>query len=302
MEEIKTNEMRYGISALSMEYKEQATNDELLLDPNTGKPYYKREDDGQIVSFDDLSYSQSELPMAISTALINQSLDVNTVPTDFVAYNTIDVASKVDLFKTEVTELSLDTEFINSSTEAIMYVRVYGDVQTNAIMSYLDEAYNKKMAELPEDERTSLVEVTLSITSGESTTDVTVNCKFNTLIAIPLNSYGEDTYKVKIKSIKSNISEEVFNELASDKQEIIKSFNNGNEKLEITNIDVVSYISDTNQTQLYDTNGVKLKYILPMTVVTNATSTLTPSEGDISTDNVSEEEISDSLLDTLKTI
>ena len=101
MAEKNSDEMRYGISALSMEYREEATNDEILLDPQTGKPYYKREEDGQIVSFDDLSYSQNELPLAMNTAIMNQSLSVTTTSTDFVVYNTIDVAGKIDLFNNE---------------------------------------------------------------------------------------------------------------------------------------------------------------------------------------------------------
>ena len=63
------NEMRYGISALGLSHKEYAENDELLVEQSSGKMFYKRESDNQIVSFDNEKYSQETLPVAMNTAI-----------------------------------------------------------------------------------------------------------------------------------------------------------------------------------------------------------------------------------------
>ena len=43
--------IRYGISALNAKNHINAVNDELLVEHSSGEMFYKREDDGQIVSY-----------------------------------------------------------------------------------------------------------------------------------------------------------------------------------------------------------------------------------------------------------
>ena len=93
-------ELRYGISALGLEYREQAENDELLVDIPTGKMHYKRSD-GQIVTSDNCTYPTEMLGIAMKSAAKNAGKHIIANENHFVAYHTIDISQKTDLLSDE---------------------------------------------------------------------------------------------------------------------------------------------------------------------------------------------------------
>lgn len=267
------NEMRYGISALGLSHKEYAENDELLVEQSSGKMFYKRESDNQIVSFDNEKYSQETLPVAMNTAIELAKTYIKTNVNNFVTYHTIDISEKTDLLDDSEVNLSIGTKFNVSKDEGAFYIRIHGDTLTNTIMSYLEKSYptcNESM------------EIVFSIeeTSTGTVQEVVVYTKYNllTLVKIP-EVVDAVSYEVSVVSVRSMIAKSSYTAQSESIKNLLVALNNGNTKFESTTIDIVSYVSDISSSTIYNTDdNVKLELMLPSTLI-DTISISSKSEG-----------------------
>lgn len=268
-----TNEMRYGISALGLNYKEYAENDELLVDPISGQMLYKREIDGQIVSYDNATYTQESIATAINVAQTLENEFVKTNPNNFIAYHTINIGGKTDLLDTQAVDLSMVSNFSVSKDEASFYVRIHGNTLTNTIMSYLEKTYN-------EDAKSIKLVFSVKETSTGSTQEIIVETYYNLLthVKIPVVENAM-SYEVSLASLTSVIASESFLSQDESVKNLLISLNNGNTKFESTEIDMISYVDDITKSVIYNTSdNVKLELILPNKLI-DSMSASTNSEG-----------------------
>ena len=80
------NTLGFGISALGLENRQYAANDELLVDRHDGKMYYKRSD-GIILS-EIKDYTRDDLA---SSLLLKYYTELDNIIGDFIVYHTINI-------------------------------------------------------------------------------------------------------------------------------------------------------------------------------------------------------------------
>ena len=258
------NKMRYGISALDVKYKENALEDELLVDGYNGKMLYKRLSDGQIVTWDNTEYTKEELANRVSKAMIASNITVNTNKNDYVIYKTINISEKTDIQNVNVIDLGIDSRFIVSRDESVFFIRVYGNNTTNAITSFL-ENYNKSKNENVEKMVTITFDVSDSI-NDEIVETISATLNFNELSSISLTDITtiENDYVVKVKTVKFSNVDTLINSLDESLLNSLYELNYGNTKFELSSIDFVYYSNDITLPSIYTDDQSKLKYIIPI--------------------------------------
>lgn len=257
-------DLRYGISALDIAYKEHAVNDELLVDGLNGQMLYKRSSDGQIVTFSS-AYDKDDLINAVA-AVFKEVDEVPTLSTDFIVYNTISGAGKLDILASG-SQIIGENVFISDKPNSGFFVRISGGPTTNAIAAYLKSKYISEHV----DNTYSAVTMTFEIVEMgvNITKTITVNGDFDKLIFVPLcenfvPTTGCTGYKISLKTITFPLLKESYNALNSNEVKLVKDLNNNNHKLEASMVDILYYVTDCTNAAIYDTDtNIKLNYIVP---------------------------------------
>ena len=269
--------LRYGISALDLLYREHALNDELMVDGSNGKMHYKRENDGQIVSYETNEYNNQTLVNDIQYAVNKNNTDIPTSDDDFIVYNSIDITGKNDALDHAEIVLEKVEEYRVSKTESAFFVRIRGNRVTNTCMNFVESYYNDVN---PTNEIPSVL-FTFNVTeegTGKNI-DITVKANFNELVLVKLTKSSDSVtgFKIKLKSFTFSLLKSAYNNLKSDTKTLLKSLNYGNEKFEASAIDIVTYTDDISNPKLYNSEAKsKLELIVP---VKNAKLTYLDSEG-----------------------
>lgn len=247
--------IRYGISALSTKNHTDASNDELLVEQSSGEMFYKREDDGQIVSYNANDYSNRELQDVISASIALNPIhfDIN----DYMIYHVIDISGTNHMLDTSPIIFDNPYNFPVSKKEAICFFRVHGTNRTNALVSILESRLtgNKNTMRV-----TICVTDTLSENPSTESNMHIIECNFNKLTAIYLNEFiSADSlvgdYQVSIHSIEFINLFDSYNLLTEGEKNAFNEFNMHNNKLEAAKIDFVSFMETTNQILPYADNG-----------------------------------------------
>lgn len=249
-------DLRYGISALDMSNVSNAINDELLVQGVNGKIFYKREEDGQVVSYDSIEYNKESLIYAITTALAIEKVAVTLSGNDFVTYNTIDISGKTNILEDSSYALSLNRNFHTLSEKSGFLLRVRGNSVTNAALSFL-ELYAHEQS-INDSKFLVTIDITEESEDGSvlnQYTDV-IELTYNTLKYVALSKKNADCVRfgVKLVSIIHPTSKESFNSLPEDRKTEILNLTNNNPKLESDFVDIISFCDKTSDVIIYDAN------------------------------------------------
>lgn len=281
-----TDSVRYGTSALDIQYKEHALKDELLVQTSDGRIFYKRDGDGQIVTASNGDYNEDTLFNAIRA--VNPSfLTNNKIRDEYVIYNTIDISKKMSLLETNKVNFNFkeSTNFRLSKNTDGFFIRIRGNDSTNSIVNILEKSYTP--TDDSDDDKFITLELSLSYSESSSSDDqsssngpiiivrplpityeisLPIKLKFNELTYVQNPLVNDYTSLIRIKSVtfKNDDTEVSYNSLydqMTDKNKtIIGDLNYNNSKLEPTCIDIVS-CSDTI-TDLYCDETDKVKTVL----------------------------------------
>ena len=252
--------IRYGVSALDMKYRDDAQPDELLVRSKNGQMFYKR-DDGQIVTTGN-DYTKETL----YRDLFNGKPLGKYLDSDYIVYNLIDIAGMTKMSLSSAQSIALGVGFPISKNEDGFYVRIRGNDITNAAISFIRNAYLSRNSSEEYD-----VELTVAITTGATTKTSTIQCNFNELTLIE-NEVAENSI-LEIKSIKYPLISTAISSLTNSQLESVKELNYGNEDFEAAFIDLVTFSSDLYQTTLHNTeDNVRLGFVLPITDYTEFTT------------------------------
>lgn len=255
---LNESELRYGISALDIKYKEYADNDELLVNGKNGAMLYKRPD-GQIVT-PSTPYGRDELITAINKIFTtNQEVEVSGA--DYLVYNTIVVNEKMSIISSEKQEIAGDITITSDKLVSGIFVRIRGNSETNAVASYLSSQATSNSLEV-----SYLFEIT-ELGTG-NVRNLTIGSKFDTLaygeLYVSEISEGCTGYQVKLKSVSFPLFNEVYSSLDETTKSKLSELNQGNTKFEPSEIDLIYYTSDSKNSAIYsETDNLKLNYVIP---------------------------------------
>ena len=237
-------QLRYGISALDLKYKEYSVKDELLVNGHDGKMFYKRESDGQIVTSDNLEYNKDELISAINDTLSSNE-KIPVLPTDYIVYNTIDIAEKNSILSSGISELNLTHSFPIQKVNSGFFIRIRGNNTTNAIVSKLTNDYKSKH---PDDETSSvLIKITISESGTDYSEEKMIGVDFDTLTFVKLSPSSPNCtrYNVIINSIEYTTIKLAYNSSLHKNDMINLNYGNINDdglcRLEADMIDFIYY-------------------------------------------------------------
>ena len=320
--DIGEDEVRYGISALDVQYaKEYGQEDELFISNKNGKVYYKRmsEDDEntQIVTYDDTEYNRIDL---IQDMLIAHNKDLGNplytdssrIPksTDTIRYNDstsnlclmyyrFDLSVKGKYLKDNTTVNITDTNsdiyinmafFLDIFPNSGVYVKLSGSKELNSLIAHLPNV----------DLRTP-IKINLTYNEYEEDTESTDKyvtnypIGFNELIHIDLativdspNSDAESAF-INIHNISmENLS--LNTHLTESNVDDINALNNFNDNFELAYFDIVFFVNMSTIPQVIQRfNGfknAKLIDIIPIkdveTIIKSISSTSIITTEDIS--------------------
>lgn len=263
-EPINTNErnMRYGISALDLSYKQYAEADELMVEGKTGQMLYKR-DDGFVTTASH-KYTRAEFITSINSA-VRKNSEVPITDDDYIIYNTLDVAGLINVVSNTYYRPANAT-FISDKPNSGFYIRVTGNDRTNSIISYIVSRY--KIAHPDAIETPVSIEIEVTELGVDAIKTVTVNTGFDELTLVKLCEDYQPTegcvgYKIVIKSVSFPLLVTAYADLEQNEKEYIKELNYGNERVEPTGIDMMYYVTDCTNSHIYDTeNGIRLNYVI----------------------------------------
>lgn len=261
--EVLNDDLRYGISALATSYRDIAEPDELLVQMNDGRMFYKRVD-GQIVTAVP-NYDRKTLLADMLGTNMNMDLPNNT----YVSYHTLDISGKSDMSKTENMVLGTeDIEFKVPSGVHGFFVRVRGNELTNSAISMVKAIYSTT-GPYDKDPDVNLV---IGLTTEDSDSELTIPCGFNTLSFIPFENDIE--YKIRIKAITYPKIRTALNALTDEQKAALVSMNMNNEKFESAIIDIITLVTDVASLPIYKDNGrVAMKMLFPMETLVNESHT-----------------------------
>lgn len=258
------SELRYGISALDLKHKDYAVNDELMVSGQNGEMFYKRED-GQIVTSPNQTYNKHDLINSINDVFMTHN-EVVVSDGDYIVYNTIDVACRMNLISPETYMLKEESTFTSNKPNSGVFIRIRGNSATNSAISYLQSQYMSRHSEiLP---AVSVVMLVTELGTGINR-KITINTDFDTLdfvnlypgVSPAVNCTG---YQIKIESVKFPMLEVAYNDLSDTEKSLLSELNYGNTKLEADSIDFIYYTSDVTNPIIYnETDNIKLNYVVP---------------------------------------
>lgn len=261
---ILEEEMRYGISALDIAHKQFAENDELLVHGNDGKMYYKRANDGQLVTYDSKELTKQELISELRAALSNTS-KIDTTDDDYLVYHTLDIAGKTNLLDGKSYDLNITEEFNVSKIESCLAVKIRGNSDLNSAISFIENAYNSMIPSNTVKSISCIFDVTEKGTGVKK--EYKVQGDFNDMIILSLTPSASTVtgYTVKLKSISFPLLKNAYLSFSEEQKKTLIALNNGNTKFECDKIDLITYSDDISNPTLYNNeDGVKLQIIIPM--------------------------------------
>lgn len=253
MADLINDKLRYGISALDLEHRDYATNDELLVHGQDGKIYYKRPD-GQIVSYDNNDYTKETLINATKTALSISPVNINPSESDYLVYHTINISGTNNILS-DNSHTVPDNSFHISPNEHGFFIRVRGNGATNTCMEYMEYS----------DTSSGMVTVTYRITTGGVSEDHTIDVVFNKLTLIPISNSNMTT-TVTIVSINFSKVNSVYNSYDYATKNNLVALNL-NEKFEADSIDVVTYIDDVTRIDISSTELIKFQNVVSIETI-----------------------------------
>lgn len=320
--DIGEDEVRYGISALDVQYaKEYGQEDELFISNKNGKVYYKRmsEDDEntQIVTYDDTEYNRINLiqdmiiahnkdfdnPLYTGSSRIPKSTDTIRYNDDtsnlVLMYYRFDLSVKgkylkdnttVDIADSTDSDIQIDIpSFLNIFPNSGVYIKLSGSKELNSLIAHLPNV----------DLRTPIkINLTYKEIDGEgdpSRLTVDYPIGFNNLIHIDLaainNNPNSDSLSADITI--HNISMETLSlntHLTENNVDDINALNNFNDNFELTYFDMI-FFTDLSSipTVIQKFNGfknAKLVDIIPIKDVETIIQS-TSSSSIITTEDVS---------------
>lgn len=248
-------EIRYGVSVLDMQYKNYAQDDEVMIKGQTGQMFYKRSD-GQIVTYGS-DYNKDSL----YSALMNATKLNNHKSDDYLVYHIIDTPSGAYINDTSEVSLNVSKNFPLSSNEAGIYVRVHGNDATNAAMAAARSIYLTK--------NTLNGENDVQIKGTVNGKAITINCKFNELTFVPIDTTGNPS--LVINSISYPVLSKAIASLTPEQFDVVQLLNYGNDKFEATSIDLITFVSDVVSVFNKSDEKVKLGLIDTMVMYGNYT-------------------------------
>ena len=258
------SELRYGISALDLKHKDYAVNDELMVSGQNGEMFYKRED-GQIVTSPSQKYNKHDLINSINEVFMTHN-EVTVSEGDYIVYNTIDVAGRMNLISSETYMLDEESTFISNKPSSGVFIRIRGNSATNSAISYLQSQYMSNHSEI-----LPAVSIVLDVTELGTGINrkITMNTDFDTLDFVNLYPGISPTvdctgYQIKIESVKFPMVEVAYNDLSNTEKSLLSELNYGNTKLEADSIDFIYYTSDVTNPIIYnESDNIKLNYVVP---------------------------------------
>lgn len=230
-------QVRYGISALDLGYKEYAQNDELMVRGEDGRMYYKRTD-GTVVSYSDKDLTEAQV--ITSTMGVLMGIDGLTLPTnEYLVYRTFNTTNKLDLITS--TDVALNKSVTLSKNVPGFFFRVRGNDFTTSAAAILKAIYADKVKKTD-----SEVTMVFSISNnGANQQTVTVNAHLNdvTYVKFPTFTGTITNYIVKLTSISFPLYKAAFAAAGANDKTVLAKINNGNTKYDVNFIDFIGYAS-----------------------------------------------------------
>lgn len=248
--------LRYGISALSTEYREYAEPDELMVQTVDGKIFYKRAD-GQIVT-EVPRYTKNDLIMDMV-----RTRAVITIPeTYYIGYHILRIAEKNDISDPAKQDVGLSAaSFPVNDVENGFFLRVRGNSLMDGAMSFIRAIYETRY---PEDSKSTYdISIEVEVTTSGGASVSTIQCGYNELTFVKLDV--EEAYSFKILSIQYPKLYNAIQILTPQERDALNSMIM-NTKFESAVIDLVRFIDTIQDAPVYMNGGqIVLGYILPYT-------------------------------------
>lgn len=260
---LKEDELRFGISALGLEYKEHAVNDELLTRNSDGKMFYKRPD-GNIVSYDSNEYTRDGIVSSLKN-IINTSSAWASPTDEYIVYHTYDMIG-VDIFSNISSEISMPEISISGKSNGI-FIRLRPNNAVNACLAYIDTY--RRFGESP---LSDFASITYDVKINDEVTTLTSPVSTDKLVFIPLGNDAEvESATIKIKSISFDSLSNIISNLPTDTYNSLKSLNFENDKFELDKMDVISYVSKYSDISICDGGFPKFdfRYAFPVNIISD---------------------------------
>lgn len=227
---------RYGISALDLEYKEYAQNDELMVRGDDGRMYYKRTD-GTIVSFSDRDLTEAQV--ISQTMGVLMGIDDLTLPADeYIVYRTFDTTGKLDLVSS--TDVAISRGAILSKNVHGFFFRIRGNDAVSSAAAIMKAIYANKVPDGTDSEVVATITVS---NNGANQQTLTINTHLDVLtyVAFPAFEGNLINYTVSIASVSFPRYKAAYAAAGEIEKKTIDKINNGNGKYEINCIDFIGY-------------------------------------------------------------
>lgn len=239
------NELRFGISALSLEFVDIAEEDELLVRQYDGTVLYKRPD-GQVAIPTENLY-----PGEVS---LGYGVDVDN--TKNLAHWKIDISGLNELTSKVEMGLNLVSEFVIDDSEKRFTFMVRGNSPTTMAVSVMRK-YFKEHVEVFSSDPECVVVFEFQPNGGEVTT-LAVEAVFNDMTEVNLESGGI----LKIKSIYFPKIFTMYSYLDAGLKAMLRASNFNNNKYEATTIDLIAKQNKISACPIYgDAGRVQLAFL-----------------------------------------
>lgn len=262
-----SDNVRFGVSALDLEYASQAEKDELLVRGTDGQMLYKRVGDGMIVTPTSLVYNKELLMNALKVKFAGAGLLVKK--TDFLVYNSISIAGLNSLESTNVVSFGITKRYNISLDTPTFLVRARATDVTTAVVSFIEK---KAMVEEAED-ATCLFKFNVRETLNDGTvasSTLSIRAKFDDLTLIRLTPSSPDSVSITVTPLTIQFPDfkNLLADVPADLLAEIRSLNYENVNLEADCVDFITVTNDISSPTIYDNaTHTKLNYIMTMAEV-----------------------------------
>ena len=236
------NTLGFGISALGLENRQYAANDELLVDRHDGKMYYKRSD-GIILS-EIKDYTRDDLA---SSLLLKYYTELDNIIGDFIVYHTINIPRTSYINNADQKSVS-SPAFPLDPAHPYVFVRFKGTPSVNAVASYLNAIYTQNH---PNDDSKDIT-VSLEYTVSGRSNIIAANIDFNELTMLNLVANAS---AIKIRNFVFNKLAMAFNELTTAQQNNIKLLDYNNASHIAGRIDLITVTKSISSIPIYSSNS-----------------------------------------------
>lgn len=280
----KNANTRWAFTALSYEHREHAVNDEIMIDKETGKFYYKRPD-GTIVESES-SKTTFQLIQEVSN-VIHQVEDEGkfefpTSPSSIFVSATYPLSSRTTDTNiiNDITPIN-DFEFLISKESNGFFAKVVSREIDSNYIELLTQMYNEKHSIT--DSNNCTIEYNVQLTMNDaSTLDITKTSevRLNNVSFVPVNKdelLTDTTYTINdidVISVKvTKLSSDKIKEMVSDERfqtEPYSSIASSDGMIQISNVLIHSFIDKTEHLPQY--NDVIIESISSTVSVQNITN------------------------------